>query len=99
MRRSQDPEQLPEILHLALLAVDYSLLNVDVYVFISQQLDCPSYPPISPFPFSPISVERLFTAFLPVFALKVFRAALLQDPGVTLEGGKALSVCKKTIRK
>lgn len=55
--------------------------------------------PISPFPFSPISVERLFTAFRPVFALKVFHAALLQDPGVTFEQGKAQSVCEKTIRK
>lgn len=99
MIRSQDLAQLLENLHSALSAVNYSLFNFDLYRFISQCLYCPLYPPSLLLIFSPVSVERLFTAFHPVFALKVCHAALLQDPGVTFERGKALLVCKKTIRE
>lgn len=34
-----------------------------------------------------------------MFALKVFHAALLQDPGLAFERGKALPAYKKTVRK
>lgn len=54
MIQSQDLEQLPENLHLALLAVNYSLFNFDLYGFVSQCLYCPLYP------LSPLFIFHLF---------------------------------------
>lgn len=48
-----------------------------------------SFGPPSPLPcWSPVSVERLFTAFHPRFHLRSFVLLFLQDTGVTWEGSK-----------
>lgn len=54
MIQNQDLERLPENLHLALSAVNYSLFSFDLYGFISQCLYRPLYPP------SPLFIFHLF---------------------------------------
>lgn len=96
MIRSRDLEQLPVSLRVALLAVNYSLVNSALTVLYhnaSTVLCTPSFPL---FHFPPDSVLRLFTASRPGCALKVSPAALLRSR--RYEWGKKKNKNKSTVR-